>query len=295
MHATIIADIKTASTRTVPSLESSIQSWSLRTKQDNTDHLSTSIISTVIFTAKKLNKSKALLLQDAVSFFLHFYHGSRNSTDLVIELGDGTVKFSARWLLNHLILYLQPYMSYRCVIRKIGTVLYPNGGDLLTCLSYALHDAQVIKEDAQKAAKLHNEGSFLMEAGAKINDKIHKEIKEEEKRTINLTTFNLNESIDRIDLELWNFICCCTRTTRERKSNENEDKHAKNIRRFFLLCIMMITTNSLCTTVLHHLVADAVEVYGGSRSLLSNRSRYPPLINDQQFIHLQTLHINTEK
>lgn len=134
-----------------------------------------------------------------------------------------------------------------------------------------------------------------MEAGAKINDKIHKEIKEEEKRTINLTTFNLNESIDRIDLELWNFICCCTRTTRERKSNENEDKHAKNIRRFFLLCIMMITTNSLCTTVLHHLVADAVEVYGGSRSLLSNRSRYPPLINDQQFIHLQTLHINTEK
>ena len=52
MHATIIADIKTASTRTVPSLESSIQSWSLRTKQDNADHLSTSIISTVIFTAK---------------------------------------------------------------------------------------------------------------------------------------------------------------------------------------------------------------------------------------------------
>lgn len=164
-------------------------------------------------------------------------------------------------------------MSYRCVIRKIGTVLYPNGGDLLTCLSYALHDAQVIKEDAQKAVKLHNEGSFLMEAGAIINDKIHKEIKEEEKRTINLTTFNLNESIDSIDLELWNFICCCTRTKRERKSNENEDKHTKNIRKFFLLCIMMFTTNSLCTIVLHHLVADAVEVYGGSCSLLKILNR----------------------
>ena len=66
------------------------------------------------------------------------HSGSIASVELNLEVGDSTVKFSSRWMLNQLIIYLHPYMEYKCVHRKYGTMLFRRGGDLLTSLSLAL-------------------------------------------------------------------------------------------------------------------------------------------------------------
>ena len=56
---------------------------------------------------------------------------------------------------------------------------------------------------------------------------------------------------------------------RERSGRANsDDTHVKNVRRFFIICLMLFATNPSCDTTLHHLVADTVEVCGGSRQLI---------------------------
>ena len=48
----------------------------------------------------------------------------------------------------------------------------------------------------------------------------------------------------------------------------SDDDHTQTVRNFFDICLMLFTTNSSCATALHHLVADTIEVSGGSRILM---------------------------
>jgi len=41
-----------------------------------------------------------------------------------------SASFTSWWLLSQLSLKLQPHISFTCRCRKIGTVIYRNGGDL---------------------------------------------------------------------------------------------------------------------------------------------------------------------
>ena len=74
--------------------------------------------------------------------------GEENSC-LHLDVGDGTITFTNKWLLAQLILHLQPHMSYRCVAPRLGTALYPSNGDLLKCLTHALYQC-TLAYDMQK-------------------------------------------------------------------------------------------------------------------------------------------------
>ena len=58
--------------------------------------------------------------------------------ELNLEVGESLVKFSSRWLLHQLTTYLHPYMEYKYVHKKYGTMLFRKGSDLLKSLSWAL-------------------------------------------------------------------------------------------------------------------------------------------------------------
>ena len=84
----------------------------------------------------------ALLLPNVSAYFLDLYCGAgewSNEVPVELEVSDGTANFTHKWLLHLLIIYLQPYMQYKCVVRKIGTLIYSRDGDPLICLSWALH------------------------------------------------------------------------------------------------------------------------------------------------------------
>ena len=71
-------------------------------------------------------------------------------------------------------------MSYKCIHRKFGTVLFRKGGDLLTSLSWALgrmHSNDTTYPICSISTDMDsNKARVLKEAGDIINDLIHSEI-----------------------------------------------------------------------------------------------------------------------
>ena len=99
-------------------------------------------------------------------------------------MGEGTVKYTTRWLLNQIILHLQiqSFINYKCIHRKFGTIIFRKGGDILTSLSWALgrmqlndsEDGYII--DINQPCDSKSKANVLREAGDIINDLIHAEV-----------------------------------------------------------------------------------------------------------------------
>ena len=276
MHLVILQHIEKQANAPHIQFQSKISMWETKLKDETVSELTRAILATVLFVAKNFQQGRALLLPHCVRVFLDNYPPAKDSDDLHLELGDGTIKFSSRWLLHQLITYLQPYMNYKSVINKIGTLLYPHDSNLLKCLSLALHDSytgglSLDNEEFPLPARQTNDVCVVREAADVLNYTVQEEIRKVKEQTKDLTKFNVMESIENINPLLWEFICLCTRSVRDRERSghsSSDDKHTKTIRRYFLLCTMLFATNSSCDTTLHHLLADTVEVCGGSRELI---------------------------
>ena len=249
--------------------------WDRKIKDETVNELTRAVMTTVLFVAGSFQQGRrALLLPQCVMVFLGSYSPAKDNDDLYLELGDGIIKFSSRWLLHQLITYLQPYMNYKCVTNKIGTLLYARDSDLLKRLSLALYDLHTCSlprdiEVLPLQTIQTNDASLIRKAADIINFAIQEEIKKVKEHVKDLTAFTVMESIESTNSLLWEFICLCTRSVRECVGRTNsDDEHTKTIRRYFLLCVMLFRTNSSFDTTLHHLVADTVEVCGGSRKLI---------------------------
>ena len=101
--------------------------------------------------AEHLIHQKAVLLPWVCNVFLDTHSqalaGSKPTPSPILEVGESTVKFSSRWLLNQLILYLNQHMSYKCIHKRFGTILYRKEGDILTSLSWALSNSNMHVDD----------------------------------------------------------------------------------------------------------------------------------------------------
>lgn len=133
VHLSVVSVIEASdATSFVTSLISDISLW-LLAKESNTNTLTKSILEIVIFVSKHLLDDKALLLTTASMIFLEAYTGQRDidsvsSVALELEIGNSTIKFSSRWLLNQLIFHLHKYMTCKSVHRKYGTIIIVQKG-----------------------------------------------------------------------------------------------------------------------------------------------------------------------
>ena len=93
------------------------------------------------------------------------------------------------------------------------------------------------------------------------------------KKSIDLTSLDINEQLDNINPLLFQFLTAITNSAREREIT-NTNEHIKKIRLFSILSQLMFCTNPKKPTLFHDLIADTVEVCGGSRQLIRilNRS-----------------------
>ena len=90
--------------------------WDRKIKDETVNELTRAVMTTVLFVVGSFQQGRrALLLPQCVTVFLGSYPPAKDNDDLYLELGDGIIKFSSRWLLHQLITYLQPYMNYKCV------------------------------------------------------------------------------------------------------------------------------------------------------------------------------------
>ena len=173
--------------------------------------------------------------------------------DLQIEVGNTTLKYTSRWLLNQLILNLGIHLDYKCIHKKFGIMLYWRNGDILTSLSWALGTGT----DASTCASMyghenslhaiHDEGErklILEQASFIVNDLIHNEIliknSIQNKPIIeqNPRGLDIDHYISTVSPSLWQFLEHCTMSIRDRQHHQQSDhiKHIKKLRRFFILC-----------------------------------------------------------
>ena len=131
MHLVILQYIEKQANAPHIQFQSKISMWETKLKDETVSKLTRAILATVLFVAKNFQQGRALLLPHCVRVFLDNCPPAKDNDDPHLQLGDGTIKFSSRWLLHQLITYLKPYMNYKSVINKIGTLLYPRDSNLL--------------------------------------------------------------------------------------------------------------------------------------------------------------------
>ena len=242
-------------------LEQAILRWRAQGNDEHTDTLTKAVLTAILFVAEHLVQNKALLLPQVCRVFLEaygvLYTDSIKSVDLTLEVGENKVKFSSRWVLNQLIIHLNPYVQYKCIHMKFGIVIYEG---------YQLEEDH---EPVHHRVHCENEHKaiVLSEAANILNDLIHDEIKKYSSLDAEYDQDPLWLSIDKylqhVDPLLVNFIASSTRTLRERQqsrlSNESEvNSHVKKVRQYFILSLLLYCTNPKQPPPLHNLLADVV-------------------------------------
>ena len=191
LHLSILKGIEENTNSPDSVLRDSIEIWRVKLVDTDTDELTRAVLITVIFVAEHILHQKAVLLPLASKYFREEYTASAGDSssleEINLEVGDSSIQFSSRWLLHQLIIYLEPHMSYKCIHKKFGTILYRKGGDLLTALSWALGSSHAntckTQEEQQQSRRQTGFGDpeyrdrLLDETGHIINDLIHSEIR----------------------------------------------------------------------------------------------------------------------
>ena len=163
---------------------------------------------TVIGVAEDLKEDRATSLPCAYSRF-------SDNIDLLLPM----CSFSScpklgtpRWLLAQLSTRLKPHISYTCIIKKHGVIIYRQGREL-QCLSHALFSARASRKQAKPKSVLKG-----------INRKIRKLV-ETTIASPSCNYFNLDgmvEAIKKFDQDIWDAMCILTHGVTEEESSDTE-------------------------------------------------------------------------
>ena len=113
-----------------------------------------------------------------------------------------------RWLLGQLSSYLKHHMSYTCVVKKHGIILYRQGREL-EALSHAMFSARSATEP--DFVRICNN----------INAKIHQQM-HTTKATASVSSFHIDQMIQDLDPVLWDAICLLTQNTSEKRKSDRK-------------------------------------------------------------------------
>ena len=81
------------------------------------DKLTKSILHVVLHVGNEIANQRAVLLPGLSKIFLNEYLASAQSVedDIIVESDEGSIKFTSKWLLKHLVMHLHTHMDYKCV------------------------------------------------------------------------------------------------------------------------------------------------------------------------------------
>ena len=98
---------------------------------------------------------------------------------------------------------------------------------------------------------------------------MHEEIKKSSQLqpSANCALLDINEELNNINPLLLEFLSCITNSVREREIT-NATEHIEKIRLYFILRQLKFCTNPRKPTLIHDLIADMIEVCGGSLQLI---------------------------
>ena len=134
LHLSIVEALKAEQCTSDNALRKSMSIWDVKLNDPTTDALTKATLRAVLYLSEQFLQQKAVLLpQVCLDAYGVSHSGSIVSVELNPEVGDSLVKFSSRWLLHQLIIYLHPYMEYKCVHKKYGTMLVASTSFPIQC------------------------------------------------------------------------------------------------------------------------------------------------------------------
>ena len=123
---------------------------------------------------------------------------------------------------------------------------------------------------------------MLTEAGHIINDLLHEKIRRQSEKKVKQadpTFLDIDSYLQDVKPLLIQFITSATQTLRQRQNkkqgqcSDSVNNHVKKVRQYFILCQLLYCTNPQQPIPIHNILADVVEVCGGSRRLLKILNR----------------------
>jgi len=197
---------------------------------------------------------------------------------------------TARWLLGKIARKLSPHLAFSCSCRKIGTVLYRSGGDLIYSLSLALSNVQQLSKDLENKttensmlkAQLQektNTQVVIRQAACHLNKIIHKDISRLTSMTsvwkapMEVLDTSIAKVRETIDPMLWEFITTLTQTVRGCRGIKNPSEIGvqsvrKPIRQLYCLSVVMFCINPRCNVPFHLQLTDTILIHGGTLELV---------------------------
>ena len=259
------------------SLEDLADIWQHVLCDENSDELTKAMLASVLYVADEFKNHRAVLLPHVSRVFIMKYQ-DLTSTDQshflenqMLEGREGTIKFTSSWLLKKLKMHLNKHIECKCIHKKFGTILFKKGGDLLTSLSWALGSAKTdqihdVTYEHTPQVKKTPVAEVLREAGNIVNDLLHAEMA---KPLIGDTKeLNIDAEINNINPLLWEFLESTTRSVGQRQGLPEKNSSVKRLRRYIIFNLLCYCSNTKQTTLLHNILADTIEVCGGSRKLM---------------------------
>ena len=215
-----------------------IEIWKCKLACEDINAVDNAIFHAVLHVANEILHLRAVLLPCVCNLFIAAY-SANDEQDINLEVGEGTVKFTSRWLLNQIILHLETFIKYKCIHKKFGILIFRAGGDILTIISWALGRAQMKHKDSEEQKSTYNptfknnRDSVLREAANIVNDLLHAEIAKQKSEDIytqdDPCRWNVDQYVCTVDPLLWKFLEEATSTLQQKKSNvvERSNEHKK--------------------------------------------------------------------
>ena len=200
------------------------------------------------YVANELYNQRAMLLPQASKMFLKEYGTDDDDMyNVYIEFNKTSIKYSSKWLLEQLIIILGIHMSYKCIHKKFGVVLYRKNGDLLYILSWALGSNQNTHHETLPTINTPeaSEERVLIRAASIVNDHLLKDTRVSiaNKRAIedNPEGLDINKLINDASPLLLQFIENCTKSNRERAYHQLSN-HLIHIKKATAVFYSLFTT-----------------------------------------------------
>ncbi len=177
------------------------------------------------------------------------------------------------WVLSSLIANLQHHMTYRCTVRKYGTLILRPNTDLMPSLQKTLWRLRQLESTSKVSDTIKSQ--HLDDLNQRVHGTIHTLLSREHESPFDHDQLDIDKSIQAVDPQVWSAISVLTRSVSERRRTSkaafdpnSTAYQTKKTRRFFLLCALLFCTDDRCSVPLHTLVTDTVDSQGGSALLI---------------------------
>ena len=253
-----------------------------------------------------------ILLPEA---YREFLNAALRHADNATDIEEIKAMLPKRCFLNRLLNFFGEHIKFECKIRSIGVLIYRQGADILTVLSKTLHAFRrkglslfdkcinmknVDEKPENEIDEVDDVHVSIRNVCTVMNTKIRQQAKSimqmQCTEPLDMTTFNRNNMISKIDPALFKMVVLLTQRLREYRQDANTIlanlTQKRKTQCLYCLCVLIFATDSNCSAPMHILLADAIEANGGSKELIKIMNRVGAVAsNDTLQRHIESVSI----